>query len=296
LAGLTYDDVTSPINFRRLPISEGSDSDDRVSPKLGVSWRPRAGIVARGVYTESMGGVSFDESIRLEPTQLLGFNQSFRSIISESLVGPVERPDYRTYGFGVQFNQGAETYFDVEGEILESDVVRSSGTFVFDGTLPILPGSIQQILDYREERLTANVNHLVGEMVSIGARYSFIKSDLRQSIPDIPDSVSLVAEQQLRSSLHDIGVSGIVNHPSGVFARGELRWFIQNDSGSLLNVGDEDFAHINCFFGYRAPEQRWELTVGVLNLNDRNYRINPLNPFIELPRERSLFVRFNINL
>ena len=39
-----------------------------------------------------------------------------------------------------------------------------------------------------------------------------------------------------------------------------------------------------------------EVQIGVLNLTDQDYRLNPLNTYLELPRERtffaSLFFRF----
>ena len=56
-----------------------------------VVWSPLREVTLRGVFSRALGGVSFDESFRLEPTQLAGFNQSFRSIISESAHETSER-------------------------------------------------------------------------------------------------------------------------------------------------------------------------------------------------------------
>ena len=49
---------------------------------------PAKAITLRG-GSRFLGGVSFDESYRLEPAQLAGFSQSYRSVISESAVGSV---------------------------------------------------------------------------------------------------------------------------------------------------------------------------------------------------------------
>ena len=41
--------------------------------------------------------------------------------------------------------------------------------------------------------------------------------------------------------------------------------------------------------------RRAELSVGVLNLTDRDYKLNPLTLYNELPRERLLTVSFKFN-
>ena len=93
--------LRSPGVSHRLPQRSdrhGEDSRDRLSPKAGVIWNPFGNLFVRGAYTQSLGGVSFDESVRLEPNQVAGFNQVFRSIISESVVGSVAAPTYDTAG------------------------------------------------------------------------------------------------------------------------------------------------------------------------------------------------------
>src|SRR5262249_31006487 len=97
-AGLTYDDLTYPRNFRHPPIAPGQDHRSQLGPKAALVWSPAPQATIRGIFTKSLGGVSLDESVRLEPTQLAGFPQSFRSLISESLVGSVAAPEYTTYG------------------------------------------------------------------------------------------------------------------------------------------------------------------------------------------------------
>ena len=41
------------------------------------------------------------------------------------------------------------------------------------------------------------------------------------------------------------------------------------------------------FAGYRFPRRKAELTLGVLNLTDQDYRLNPLTLYDELPRGRT---------
>ena len=44
--------------------------------------------------------------------------------------------------------------------------------------------------------------------------------------------------------------------------------------------------------GYRLPGRRAELSVGVLNLNDRDYRLEPLTLYQELPHRRTAVMSF----
>ena len=55
------------------------------------------------------------------------------------------------------------------------------------------------------------------------------------------------------------------------------------------------FAQFNVFAGYRFPRRRAELTVGLLNIADQDYRLNPLNLHADLARERTLTVNFKFN-
>lgn len=49
----------------------------------------------------------------------------------------------------------------------------------------------------------------------------------------------------------------------------------------------DDFWQVNLFCGYRFWHRRVRLQLGLLNLNDQDYRLNPLNPYTELPRQRT---------
>jgi len=81
-----------------------------------------------------------------------------------------------------------------------------------------------------------------------------------------------------------------MNHPSGCFARAEALWNVQSNRGYLVDRPGDDFWQFNSYVGYRFLRRRAEIRVGLLNLTDRNYRLNPLNLHAELPRERTLTV------
>ena len=116
--GISYDRLSYPTDYRNPPILDSESSRSRVSPKAGFIWNPVGKLTFRGAYTRSLGGVSFDESVRLEPNQVAGFNQVFRSIISESVVGSVAAPTFENAGLLIEDKFGSGTY-----------VARSSDAF-----------------------------------------------------------------------------------------------------------------------------------------------------------------------
>ena len=108
-----------------------------------------------------------------------------------------------------------------------------------------------------------------------------------------------LADSTLSSRLHQVGLFALYNHPTGFFARGEAWWFNQENDGFArdpIHPGDDprpgdSFWQLNAFAGYRFYRNQCEVSCGVLNLTDTNYELEPLNYYLELPRERTLFVR-----
>src|SRR5204862_135611 len=117
----------------------------------------------RGVYTRSLGGVFYDGSVRLEPTQIAGFNQAFRSIIPESVEGSVPGSKFETWGAAIDQAFKSGTYLGVIGEILNSKADATVGVFNFANSIPAAPSGTRQDLDFRERSLTVYANQLLGE-------------------------------------------------------------------------------------------------------------------------------------
>src|SRR4030095_652555 len=73
--GVTYDHLGFPENYRYGPISDAEVDRERFSPKAGLVFTPRRDTTVRTGYARGLGGVSLDQSYRLEPSQVAGFNQ-----------------------------------------------------------------------------------------------------------------------------------------------------------------------------------------------------------------------------
>ena len=224
-AGLSYDTLVAPENIRQAPVTDQTNARAEANPKAALVWSPSPEVTLRGAYARSLGGVSYDESFRLEPTQLAGFNQSFRSIISESVAGPVLGPLYQTGGAALDLKFKSHTYAGVDLQWLQSDVHRQRGAFELDPSSPVaLVSSLDQRLNYDERSAGIWLNQLVSDEWIFGVRYQFTRSDLGTTLPQVPVSVFGGADSTRRADLHHVTVHGRYQHPSGFFAYAEWDW------------------------------------------------------------------------
>ena len=296
-AGVAYDYLRFPVNYRTVPISSGQDSEDQVSPKAGLIYTPWRDSHVRFAYTRSLGGVSFDQSVRLEPSQVAGFNQAFRSLIPESVAGSTSGARDTTYGLALEQNFKTGTYLGVELGLLESDVHQTIGA----ADLKFVPWPVTsasgtpQNLDYREKDLVVTVNQLLGDCWSLGARYQLSRAELGVVYPEIPDSVTSANRIQNDATLQQLSLFTLFNHPSGFFARGEAVWYSQDNQGYQPALPGDDFWQFNLSAGWRFAHRRAQVQVGVLNLTGQDYRLNPLNLYPDLPRQRTFVASLLFN-
>jgi outer membrane receptor for ferric coprogen and ferric-rhodotorulic acid len=75
----------------------------------------------------------------------------------------------------------------------------------------------------------------------------------------------------------------------------EGNWYSQSNDGYTPAEAGDDFWQVNLFGGYRFWHRHAQIQLGVLNLNDQDYRLNPLNLYTELPRQRTFAVNFQFN-
>jgi hypothetical protein len=302
IGGLAYDRINFPENFRSAPILGTDKAVDQFSPKAGIIWTPAENTTARFAYTRSLSGASLDQSYQLEPAQVAGFIQNYRSIIPESVVGGNAGAQFETFDLSLEQKFRTGTYLGVSGEILNSTVNRIAGTFDYfpdELNFPI-PSGLNEKLDYTEKNLTVTANQLLGRDWSFGGKYRLSEAVLNDSFPSVPDSLiggftDFTPRQRTQGILNQLDLTAIYNHPCGFFAEGEALWSAQSNDGYTPAEPDDDFWQFNLFAGYRAPRRKIELTVGLLNVGGQNYQLNPLNIYNETPRARTLAVRLQFN-
>ncbi len=270
IGGVSYDRLEYPENIDIPPIIVARKRSTNSPPRPACCGQPWKGGNFRFAYTRSLGGAYFDQSVRLEPVQVAGFNQAFRSLIPESVMGLV--PGTRFETFGVGFDQRIEktrTYFLVNAELLRSEATRTVGMLTNDvlSAAPLTPNQAsgtQQALDFRELSLVAAVNQLIGRQFSVGLRYRVTEAQMDSEFVDIPSTTGSVSNlnRDVSALLHQVSIFGNWFHPSGFFAQFEAVWSHQSNDGYVPDLPTEDFWQYNCFVGYRLFQRRMELRVG----------------------------------
>ncbi len=298
--GLTYDWMKFPANIQTAPISNTEQTSSQLSPKAGLIWTPMRDTTIRFAYTRSMGGTSVDQSYQLEPSQVAGFIQSFRSLIPESVAAESPGAEFETYGVSLEQRFSTGTYLGLSGEILNSQDRQIIGAF---DLLPpevayAVPSGLRENLDYKEQTLQFTANQLLGREWSVGAQYGISRVVLNISFPDVGDDLqfkNFVPHQQTEATLQQAGLFATFNHPCGFFFRGEALWNSQNNAGYTPNLPGDDFWQFNAFAGCRFLQRKAELRLGVLNIGGQDYNLNPLNLHEEYSRQRTFTLRLRLN-
>jgi hypothetical protein len=299
IGGVSYDHLEYPVNIDTSPVSGVEDSKSQLSPKAGLLFTPQANTHFRAAYARSLGGVFFDNSVRLEPTQIAGFTSAYRSLIPESVQGLVPGTEFDTFGVGLDHTFATRTYLYLQGELLKSDGERTLGLLVnSDTTVPIADtaSSTRQSLEFEERSLAAGLNQLLGESVALGSRYKLTDASLLTRSLDIAPTVTgaSVLNQDVDSLLHQVWLYAIYQHRGGFFSQFDAVWSKQSNDGYTPVLPGEDLWQFNVSAGYRFLQRRAEVRVGLLNITDQDYNLNPLTAYREMPRERTLAVSLKL--
>jgi hypothetical protein len=298
-AGLSYDHLWFPENTDFPPISNRQASEDLLSPKGGLLFTPWKRGLFRGFYARSLGGLFFDNSVRLEPTQIAGFNQAYRSLIPESVEGLVPGAKFDTAGFAFDQSFPHGTWFGAEAEWLTSDGERMVGTLTNPLPFPLhnfdQASLTQQNLKYRERNLTAYAAQLLGDWFALSARYRISEATFDGTFPEVDAAGINSLDDHQRAVLQSLALGANLAHPSGFFARWESVWYHQANYEQDSGLPTSDFWQHNLLAGYRFPRRYAEITLGLLNLFDTDYRLNPLNLHPDLPRGRTFIASLRLN-
>ena len=303
-AGLAYDRLRYPEDFRFSPLFGTERTLSQISPKAAAYWDIARNIALRSMYAQSVGGLSYDESVRLEPTQLAGFGQSFRSIISEAEAGSPIAPRYEVAGLALDVKLRSSTFLGAQAQWMRSDADHTVGVFRSSGDLAPPPqavaSSTREQLAYEEQSLEFYVHQLLGREWSAGAGYQLTRSRLDWTYPEIPIALPASPSRTEEAWLHRFNLRLQYQHRSGFFARADARWFLQNNLGYGHSVysaprPDDSVGQLDLCAGYRFWRRRGEITLSCLNVTGQNYRLNSLTPFPDLPRERVWMARLRFN-
>ncbi|MDQ8204288.1 FecR domain-containing protein [Pelagicoccus sp. SDUM812003] len=297
VGGVGFSWIEFPSAIQSPPVSSGSRSEDAVYPKIGFMWTLSEASVFRGAYSRSLGGLFQESSVRLEPAQINGFGQAYRSLAPESVVGTVPGARFESISFGSDHNLAKQSYFGWEGERLSSEVTRMAGVFSgVDMFRSMKADAVSQDIEYEELNFSMYFNRLIGESWSLGGDYRIRDSKLSLVTPGLSETVWETGFAARSAKLQQIGLWGAYSHRSGIYGRLRSTFVEQKNAHDDQALGSEAFWQFDAFFGYRWPRQRMELSVGLLNLTDQDYRLNPLSPHGDYARSRTVFASFSFSL
>ena len=289
--GLTYDWEHFPLNIETLPLSSQESDRARLSPKAGLDWTFLEGTRFRADYTRSMGGLINDASTTIEPTEIAGFNQAFRSLIPESAgFGTPPAMQFETWGAGLDHKFPTGTYVDVEGQLLRSTGNQLIGGWASGGSIPVpaTVGDLSQGQSFREKDAFASISQLIGHELAVGARYTLTSAEVSTELA----TPAGTANAQLynlheNSTLNEVSLFANYYLPCGFFAQFQANWWDQYN----ITPGEpgNNFWQLNVYAGYRFPRRHIEIAAGILNLANQDYNIDPLTYFLGQAHTRQYF-------
>jgi len=296
--GVSYDWEHYPLDLDSAPLSSQETEKGRFSPKLGLDWALPDNTRVRADYTRSMGGLINDSSTLIEPSEVAGFNQQFRSLIPQS-VGAGTPPAllFETYGLGVDHKFPTGTYLDLEAQSLTSTGNQLAPAWTTaPGFLAIT--DLNQTQYFQEKDVFASVSQLIGKTVSVGARYSLCAIDLSSIVNTPAGTLNPSAfNGHENSTLNELSLFANYSLPCGFFSEIEGNWWVQHNAlntGAVSEPG-ANFWQCNITAGYRFPRRHVEVALGIANLFNQDYGIDPVTYFLEQDHSRTFFTSLKFN-
>jgi outer membrane receptor protein involved in Fe transport len=160
-------------------------------------------------------------------------------------------------------------------------------------------------LDFQERDLLVDLGYLAGDSLAFSVRYRLGFAEYEETFPTLPADQHLVENSAV---LHEARFNVLFNPPfapffkrsfpshRGFFSQFEAIWRSQSNYDYAPDLPGDDVWQFNVYAGFRWPRRAADLTFGVLNLTDQDYRFNPLNLHRDLPRERTFVVSLRFNL
>ncbi len=285
LAGASGDWVEYPVNLFTIPLTAGTGQRSRISPKVGLVWEPNERWSLRAAHAESIGGLTFEESFRLEPVQFAGFTQGVRSLIPEAVGANSAAPKFDVDGLGATLKWAGRFYLDIEGTERRSETPQAQGIFAFTQLVRAAPRLIQSQLGLRERQLSVNAFWIITPQWSVTTGFDWLDTRHEQIFP-------LLAAYDIiqRSRLFAPKARVSWNSPKGFFAQAEATWFRQREEIPTFAFARNRW-NTDLTVGYRAPSLKWTASTGVVNLWNQDLALGALTVPRPLPLQRAFFGR-----
>ena len=284
IAGMSGDWLKFPTNLYTEPITPGHARTTRGSPKVGAIWEPNRRWIVRAAHSEAVGGVTFEESFRLEPVQFGGFTQGVRSLIPEAVAGSTVAPQFALDGVGVS----------LQGRASHPSGRRSAGATIERGSPPRRlrggsPTAHMRVVDEQSHVARAPAHgerDLVCDPAVDRLRWRrWLDTLVEQTFP-----IARALALRQRSRLFAPTVRLSWNSPEGFFGRTESTWLHQNETSAPPHHPTADGTAM-----WRSviahARNVWTASVGAMNLWNTDLTFGALTVPRPLSLQRAFFVR-----
>jgi outer membrane receptor protein involved in Fe transport len=95
------------------------------------------------------------------------------------------------------------------------------------------------------------------------------------------------------STLNEVSLFANFAVPCGFFSQVQANYWHQFNA--LAGEGDDGFWQVNFLAGYRFPQRHIEVSVGVLNIGNQDYHIDPVTYFLEQAHNRTFAASLKFN-
>ncbi len=258
-------------------VEEADIANDRINPKVGVTWIPTEKLTVRAASFKTLQGTlttsKQNPQPRLEPFQIAGFNQfPLGANADESTIN----------GFGVDGRVSSKLFLGVE--LVTRDV---------DSSVTDLTTGVPFATEATEDSARTYLYWTPRQDLSFSAQY---QNERLSSDENWPLGLTRLRTQRLPLEARYFNANGLSAglRVSRVHQQGEF--VFGGPEGEHLEAGEDDFWIVDASLGYRLPKRRGVLSLNVDNLFDKEFRfqdVDPENPSI-VP-ERMAYFRFTLS-
>ena len=138
---------------------------------------------------------------------------------------------------------------DAEVQLLTSDGYQDVGSYFDPGPGTQVLSQLQQTQYFQEKDAFASISQLLGQYVSVGARYTLTAVDL--SADYYSPGSGLVYPQHQNSTLNEMSFFGNLYLPCGFFAQAQCNYWRQDNTLDALGNAEpnSEFWQLNCYAG-----------------------------------------------
>lgn len=276
--GLSYTGIELPAYDVIAPFADGKRSDEKLSPKIGLSLYPTEDTTVRAAYFQTLGVSTVSDIGTLEPTLVGSFNQVYGDL-----------PGGSTENFGVGIDHKIPGKFYAGAEYVYRDIARDgiyiseSETLNFDSLLETSKTSIDIVGEVEREHLIRT--YLYGVLSkSYTATLDYLRDDLRSVDLEQDNVTDRIAAQ--------------INYfsPQRWFAFGRTSWYNQQlENDAVFDDGSEDFWILDVGTGYRIPERHGMVQLALVNVLDQSFRYSDRDRFVAPPQGIGFLLQGSFN-